>query len=453
MFNRMATGHTVSMGNHLLLDQQTLDDLEVFEASGDGASLFDLINLTRTSGGAKALRNRMANPWCDAGRITSTQQSISFVLDHPLTFDSLPSSYVTSRTEHYLNESLPLVTEQGKLEFSLGALALWINGGSHYLSILRGVQVASRLVQSVDRFVVQFDDLSPVGELLLVIEELRSLLMSPGMALARVRDPGRGPFRVLRFDQAFRLFGKSSLERMLQLLYEVDALVAMAEATRKHGFVLPEVEEGALRVSGQGLVHPLIKDPVSNPLHLDQHGRLLFLTGPNMAGKTTYLRSIATALFFGHLGMGVPAIQFSFSPAQRLFSAISLSDDLQGGISYFRAEALRVKAIAHAVAEGQRVIAVMDEPFKGTNVKDALDASLAILERLAAKRDCLFMVSSHLIELADQLMHIDQISARYFDAGVEGDRLKFDYSVREGISSQRLGMRVLQEEGIFELLE
>ena len=216
---------------------------------------------------------------------------------------------------------------------------------------------------------------------------------------------------------------------------------------------MPTIESGALRVHAQGLVHPFVHNAVANPVELSQQRRVLFLTGPNMAGKTTYLRAFATACYFAHLGMGVPASQFGFVPAQRLFSSLSLSDDLSSGISYFRAEALRVKAVAQAIVEGYRVVAIMDEPFKGTNVKDAFDASLAVLERFAAKQDCLFMFSSHLIELSEQLGITDEIDCRNFEAEEGEGRLRFDYLLRSGVSTQRLGMRVLHEEGVFDLLD
>jgi DNA mismatch repair ATPase MutS len=95
----------------------------------------------------------------------------------------------------------------------------------------------------------------------------------------------------------------------------------------------------------------------------------------------------------------------------------------------------------------------MDEPFKGTNVKDAFDASLAVLERLATKEDCLFLFSSHLIELDDQLEETRQISRSHFIAEVDCGKLKFDYQLRPGVSDQRLGVRVLEEEGVFDLLD
>ena len=112
-----------------------------------------------------------------------------------------------------------------------------------------------------------------------------------------------------------------------------------------------------------------------------------------------------------------------------------------------------MKAIAEALAAGYRVIAIMDEPFKGTNVKDALEASLSILLRFADREGNLFMFSSHLIEMKDRIKDHTQVSCHYFEAEEGEGPLRFDYTLRTGISSQRLGMRVLSEAGIFELLD
>jgi DNA mismatch repair ATPase MutS len=138
----------------------------------------------------------------------------------------------------------------------------------------------------------------------------------------------------------------------MAICYELDALVSLADATHKHGLVMPIIETGPTAISASELVHPLLEHPVGNPLALDQAGRVLFLTGPNMAGKTTYLRAILTALYFAHLGMGVPAKAFSFVPVQRLLTSISLSDNLADGISFFRAEALRGEGSGTSLGRG-----------------------------------------------------------------------------------------------------
>jgi DNA mismatch repair ATPase MutS len=437
----------------LVLDPQTLKDLEIFESETGGLSLFEFCNETQTEGGAKVLRRRMEQPWSSGDRILATQDSVAFILQHRKVFAMLPSAYATHRVAHYAHEILPIVSPENGLEFALGAYALWVNHSRYYSSIVRGVQTSCGLIHTLRQLVDQAELMSPGGDLAPLLEEMRGLLSRPRLAVITDQTQVTGVWRILRLDQVYRIHEKVAVARLLQLLFEIDALVAMADVTLKYDFVLPTIEAGSLSVHAEGLVHPFVEKPIANTVELDQACRVLFLTGPNMAGKTTYLRAFATALYLAHLGMGVPARSLSFTPAQRLFSSISLSDDLRRGVSYFRAEALRVKAVAEAVAAGYRVVAIMDEPFKGTNVKDAYDASLAILERFSGQTDCLFMFSSHLIELSEKLRDTSQIDCRYFEADESEGRLLFSYLLRSGVSSQRLGMRVLREEGVFELLD
>lgn len=436
----------------LILDTHTLKDLEIFQSETGETCLFELCNLSRTEGGAKALRRRMEFPWSNPARIGATQESLSFILARSQAFASLPS-YLASRADHYMGDILPIVTQTNLLEFSLGVIELRISHYLHYFRIGLGVQVSCEFIQSLRRFVDQAELASPDGELGSMFEEMRILLKRPRLAGIPDGPVGSWIWKNLRLDQVFRMHEKGSMARLVQLAYEMDALIAMAEVTRKYSFVMPRIEQGPHRVHAEGLLHPFVPEAVANPVELDEQRSVLFLTGPNMAGKTTYLRAFATALYLAHLGMGVPASSFCFVPAQRLFSSISLNDDLRSGVSYFRAEALRVKAVARAVADGYRVVALMDEPFKGTNVKDALDASLAIIKGFAAKQDCLFMFSSHLIELSSQLGACSRIDCRHFEADEGEGRLRFNYLLQPGVSSQRLGMRVLREEGVFELLE
>lgn len=445
------------MNDSLILDADTKADLNLFGSQSDASSLFSFCNRCRTEGGEKVLRQRMAAPWSSAERIRATQGSISFILEHRSIFAELPSAYVAKNVERYTSASLPLVRQRGLLTFTVSAVALWINEDHLYVKITQGVQLTYRLVGALRRFVHQAQAAALDGELAPLIEEMARLLDRPRLADIADGEPNREIgswfWNKLRLDQAFRLYEKETVTRLLQLVYEVDALVAMADVTGEQGFILPLVLAGPVRLEAEGLVHPFIANAVSNPAELNQDRRVLFLTGPNMAGKTTYLRAIATALYFAHLGMGVPAQSFSFVPIQCLLTSISVSDNLNDGVSYFRAEALRVKAVAQAIADGYRVIAIMDEPFKGTNVKDAFDASLAILERFATSEDCVFVVSSHLIELSERLNTASHVDYRYFEAEEQGDQLCFDYVLLPGVSSQRLGMRVLREEGVFDLLD
>ena len=437
------------------VDFHTFKDLEIFDCDTGDSSLFDFCNRTRSVGGAAELRRRMQTPWASAERIEETQQALRFIAEQRALFQRLPSVYAIEGTQNYLEEILPSLDFRNRFEFALGAFQMWANQDSHYFSIVKGAQAACRLIRALRAFLALPGLKDAAGELKPLLRQLRALLSRPNLRMVPDFDVAAwGTWKMLKLDQVLRIKEKETLRQLMALNYELDALVSMADANSEHGFVMPELCTGALQVEAEGLYHPYLASPVVNPVSLGRQHRILFLTGPNMAGKTTYLRAFATALYLAHLGMGLPAQSFRFVPVQWLFSSISLTDDLRRGVSYFRAEALRVKAVAEAVARGERVLALMDEPFKGTNVKDAFEASLAILERFATRENCLFMFSSHQIELSDHLHRLhDQVDCRHFEAVETGDRLRFDYQLRAGISDQRLGMRVLREEGVFALLD
>ncbi|MAM70287.1 MAG: hypothetical protein CMP91_03975 [Gammaproteobacteria bacterium] len=438
---------------YLGLDTQTIKDLEIFESSTGGQSLFDLCNYTRNKKGEAVLRRRMQHPWTDKTHIEQTQAAIAFIIAKRQAFNHLPSFVTTETVEDYFYGILPL-TSDNVIEFSIGVLEMRFGDPRSYGRILRGVHITCELVNALQKIIKNPELESAQGELAPLVNEMKALLAHKKLLSLPDKETWNMNFwTVMRIDQIFRVYAKSAVHRLLQIIYEIDALVALADVTRKHGFNLPQVEDRPLFMQGEDLVHPFIKNPVPNPLKLDQEKRMLFLTGPNMAGKTTYMRACAVSYYFAHLGMGVPAKSFRFSPAQKLFSSISLSDNLNDGISFFRAEALRMKDIAQAIADGYRVIGLMDEPFKGTNIKDALDASQQILNRFAEKQDCLFIFSSHLIELSENIINSEQIDCRYFEAGEQEGELQFEYILAKGVSTQRLGMRVLEEEGVFKLLD
>jgi DNA mismatch repair protein MutS len=446
--------HDVPTDELMLLDAQTLRDLEIFKSETGGQSLFDWCNATRNQKGAKVLKARMQRPFSSRERIKATQASIQYLESAFSAFEHLPTFVTTDQIEFYIHGILPLAMSRNPIEFFFAMLDIRFGDDLRYHRIMVGVEAVSSMVRALRDILTRPELAAPRGEVAEILEEMRALLMQPGFELVTERKVwDMQPWTILRIDQVFRIHEKHAVYRLLHLVYELDALLAMTQTMRRQHLVMPMINEGGLAVSAEQVVHPLVPNAVPNPVQLDQDKRLLFLTGPNMAGKTTYLRAGAIALYLAHLGMGVPARSFSFVPAQRLYSSISLMDNLSIGVSFFRAEALRIKTIAKALAEGYRVVAIMDEPFKGTNVKDALDASLEVLLRFATREDNLFMFSSHLIEMEDRMKACSQVACFHFEADESAGTLNFDYLIRPGVSTQRLGMRVLSEEGIFDLLD
>lgn len=444
---------TINPGE-MLVDRQTFRDLEIFEAQEGRPGLFRLFDRARTRGGAGVLHRRFLAPMSEGERIRAVQGSVRFIVEHRADFKNLPGQYLLSAFDHYFHGRLTPPVSSSRFGSVVDLLQLMVESYRQLHQVAGGVRHTVRLIRSLREIADNPRLAEAPGELGAHLQEIREILARPALAALSFEDEERWRIlRLLEVDRVLRQEEKESVERLVRLLFEIDALASLAEVTREYGFVLPEVLDGAPRIVAEGVYHPLVSDAVPNPLHLDDHDRLLFLTGPNMAGKTTYLRACGIALYLAHLGMGVPARSFGFAPCQALFTAITLADNVRVGISFFEAEALRARTIAEAVSAGLRIVALLDEPFKGTNVKDALDASRAFLTRLVEREGSLFLVSSHLIEAAPPLQATGHVDCRHFEATDTGGRLDFDYVLRPGVSAQRLGMRVLEEKGVFELLD
>ena len=178
----------------------------------------------------------------------------------------------------------------------------------------------------------------------------------------------------------------------------------------------------------------------------------MFLTGANMAGKSTLMKSVGIGLYMAHMGFPVAAEQMEFSVREGLYSSINVADNIGLGYSHFYAEVVRVKQAAEAAASGKRLLLLFDELFKGTNVKDAYDGTLTVTEGFAGYRECLFIVSTHIIEVGEALKERPDIHFAYMPTVMDNARPRYTYKLEEGITSDRQGMMIIRNERILELL-
>ena len=257
---------------------------------------------------------------------------------------------------------------------------------------------------------------------------------------------------LVQFDQLARDTAKPDITRLLQCLGTLEALWSIGVATAEHGWTYPRPSS---RLHASGLYHPFLNRnaAVTNDLHLDDQVRVCFVTGPNMAGKSTFLKATAVAVFLAHLGSGVAAASMEFAPVGAVFSSVQIIDNLTAGESFYLAEVRRIGALAATLAEHGSAVAVIDEPFRGTNVHDAAEATLAVITRLAAHPAVLVFVASHVGEVVPHIRDDRRIAFCHFAADVSGNQPRFDYRLREGVSHQRLGMTLLRQEGILDRLE
>ena len=153
------------------------------------------------------------------------------------------------------------------------------------------------------------------------------------------------------------------------------------------------------------------------------------------------------------MGFPVPVERMEFTPVDGIFTSINVPDDISQGYSHFYAEVLRVKGIAQKVAEGLNLFIIFDELFKGTNVKDAYDATLAVTDAYATHRNCLYIISTHIVEVGPALADkCGNVQFRFLSAKMDGNRLVYPYKLAEGISADRHGMTIIMNERILETI-
>jgi len=172
-----------------------------------------------------------------------------------------------------------------------------------------------------------------------------------------------------------------------------------------------------------------------------------------MAGKSTFLKALGIAVLLAHAGCGVPAASMEFPIVRTIFSSVQIVDNLSAGESFYLAEVRRIKSLAVALRDHHSTIAVLDEPFRGTNVHDAAEATLAVISRLVSHPAALVFVASHLAEIVPSIVDDPRVCLLHFSADINAEQPVFDYKLRRGLSTQRLGMTLLKQEGVLDLLE
>jgi len=172
-----------------------------------------------------------------------------------------------------------------------------------------------------------------------------------------------------------------------------------------------------------------------------------------MAGKSTLIKAVGSSVFLAHIGMGVPVKSMRLSLFDGLLTNINVSDNIAKGESYFFNEVQRIKNTIYKINDGKKWLVLIDELFKGTNVQDAMKCSLTVIKGLIKIKNSVFILSTHLYEIGEELKKYPNISFKYFETNVMDDQLEFSYQLREGISNDRIGYVILKREKVVEMLD
>jgi len=242
------------------------------------------------------------------------------------------------------------------------------------------------------------------------------------------------------------------MPRWLDAWYELEALNSLANfAWLNPSYAFPEFVLNSTLFDARGLGHPLIKaeHKICNDLELDEQRRIVILTGSNMAGKSTFLRTVGVNLCLAYAGAPVNAERLRTS-LFRIFTCIKVSDSVQDGLSYFYAEVKRLKLLLSATEteDDLPVMFLIDEIFRGTNNRERHIGSHAFIRALSSGRNALGLIATHDLELTNLADEIPGIANFHFREEVGDGKMVFDYQLRPGPCPTTNALQIMRIEGL-----
>lgn len=436
-----------------ITDKQTLDDLNI-TGKFSKQSLFSLFNSTETRGGEKLLDKMFHQPLSDPAAINSRSQVFQYFHGRKLSFPF--NKLVFQEAEAYLGGgtgSSFLMVAGELLRKKVLHIAVKDEQYGHLES---GLLATINVLNTLRNFLQKQGDGNGyplTGQ----FETVRSAFNGPRMKWLQEmqNDQQLTLLRLARYDHLIRHVLREEMDNIFDLIYHLDVYIAVSDVARARNFSYAKaLPKEANIFQTTGLSHPALEKAVANPLGLHEDQNVLFLTGANMAGKSTFMKSLGIAVYLAHMGFPVAARDMLFSVRDGLYTSINVPDNLNLGYSHFYAEVLRVKKVAEEVAKGNDLVVIFDELFKGTNVKDAYDATLAVTKEFSTYRNSFFVISTHIIEVGDSLKEdCDNLQFSYLPTIMEGSVPRYPYTLTTGITNDRHGMVIIENEKILEMIE
>lgn len=240
----------------------------------------------------------------------------------------------------------------------------------------------------------------------------------------------------------------SHIETWLKIIGEFEALASLSIINHDNPqWIIPKIEGNSLLIYGSKTAHPLLQDnAVANDIRLGGKNTILLITGSNMSGKSTYLRTVGTNLVLAYAGAPVCAESFTCS-LMDIYTCMRIGDNLEKSISSFYAEIIRIKSIVRAANTGKPTFFLLDEIFKGTNSMDRHLGAQTLINELSEK-NTLGIVSTHDLELGSLEETNRKIRNFNFQEYYVNDEIKFDYKLREGVSKTRNAIYLMRLAGI-----
>ncbi len=238
---------------------------------------------------------------------------------------------------------------------------------------------------------------------------------------------------LVRLEQ-WKAKNAESLNRWIDAISDVEAVNGLAAfANANPDYVMPEISVDSSVFQALQLGHPLIRhtERVCNDFELNKRSKIGIITGSNMSGKSTFLRTVGVNLLLAQIGSPVRAEKLKFTP-MGIFTSMRTSDNLEESVSSFYAELKRIESLLQIVGQQQPVFFMLDEILKGTNTKDRHLGAKSLIKQLSSET-CMGLVSTHDITLGELSNNVEKITNLHFSSEIVNHELVFDYKLKPGV--------------------
>ena len=263
----------------------------------------------------------------------------------------------------------------------------------------------------------------------------------------------RNKFRITHMSELMMIIGEKigsgKAAAFWHRWFLFEAYLSISSGIIRHGYTFPIFDESTFSL--EEFYHPVLKKPVKNSL--TSHHNVILLTGPNMSGKSTVLKAISLCVYLGHTGLAVPAAKATMPFFNTISVAINLTDSIVSGYSHFMSEIIALKNVLTGANLHEKCFAVFDELFRGTNIEDALEISMATVKGLTHFPNSLFFISTHLHQLKNlEEIQDHKVDTCYIECGLSGNTPVFTYKLKNGWSDLKIGRILFEKEGLYTML-
>lgn len=431
-------------------DFQTRQDLNLLDRYSN-KSVYAVFNNVKTAGASRLLEKMFNNPLTDHEVINLRSSIFRYFQEINIQFPIEVEAF--SVMEAYLQGGGVGILSSLVSTARIASLKM-VGVSEEYNLRVKQIQSTLKFCFQLNKFVshvIACEGKNPLSKELL---NARDVLENKMEAIEFESE--KMPFsKILFYDRKFRVEMNQHLLDLVELTHHLDLYIAVATVSRTKGFsyaLAQPADNNNLSIIN--CKNPLVKFAKGNNLEINRDKNVFFLTGANMAGKSTLMKSVGIAVYLAHMGFPVAADEMIFSVKDGLYTSINVSDNLAQGYSHYYAEVRRVKEVAEAVSASKKLFVIFDELFKGTNVKDAYDATLAVTEAFSKYKKCGFIISTHIIEVAEEFNNEGEyIQFFYLPTVMNGKIPTYTYNLTQGVSDDRHGMILIENEGILELLK